>query len=79
MKLHFQSEDLDLFGEGPNVFAALSQIEEKLKVITGTDSVLAEDFEINWTEIIYFNCLERNDCVVGQEDENFTIKKVDSE
>ena len=51
MKLHFQAVDLDLYGEGDNVFLALGQIEEKLKVITYTDSVLPEDIAMEWDEL----------------------------
>lgn len=52
MKLHFQSENLDLYGEGNNVFLALGQIEEKLKAIVGLNNVLTDDGAIEWDEVM---------------------------
>jgi hypothetical protein len=74
MKLHFQSLGLDLHGEGPNVFAALSQIEEKLKVHTGEGEVLADLSDINWHDMIYYNSIETD---WFDSEENFTIKVVE--
>lgn len=52
MKIHFQTEDYDCYGKGPNLLAALGDLEEKLKVLTGSFSVILDDVSIDWNELV---------------------------